>query len=65
MKSYIFLMQTSVSKTFLRYSDITIFGKETPLPENQSISFDTEHLQKVKVGTRVLHSDSGALRSRI
>jgi peptidoglycan-associated lipoprotein len=37
-------------------------GKETPLPENQSITFDTEHLQKVKIELkfiRLLSDPSG------
>ncbi|MDR2045544.1 MAG: autotransporter outer membrane beta-barrel domain-containing protein, partial [Rickettsiales bacterium] len=44
------------------YFITNLAGKDTPLPENQSISFDTEHLQKVKIGLkfiRLLSDPSG------
>ncbi|MDR1244011.1 MAG: OmpA family protein [Endomicrobium sp.] len=44
------------------YFITNLTGEKTPLPENQSISFDTEHLQKIKIGLkfiRLLSDPSG------
>ncbi|MDR3124667.1 MAG: hypothetical protein LBU10_02145, partial [Endomicrobium sp.] len=38
-----------------KYCLTNLAGKETSLPENQSVKFDSEHLQKVKIGSRIIH----------
>lgn len=41
-----------------KYFFTNLTGKDVPLPENQSISFDTESVQKFKIGAKLQINDN-------
>ena len=43
--------------SYAKYCLTNLVGKDVELPENQKVKFDTEHLQKVKVGSKIYNSD--------